>query len=114
MTRQFDAAGAFLEHALAGCHTPIADAARAATADAVRFLDWDKVDAECARLLAAGVANGAIGLNLSNYNDSSTSVWHDKEPAVEFAVYGSTAPSVIANRPGAWTKPRLPIRQPSV
>ena len=88
---RFNDAGAFLERGLAHCRTRLADAARTTTSDAVRILDWEKLDAECARLLAAGVSIGAIGLNLSNYNDSSTGVWHDKEPAIEFSVYGHNA-----------------------
>ena len=85
----FDAADAFLREQLTGLRGRIADAARATTAEAVRIDGWDVVNRECARRLAAGIPLGAIGLNLSNYNDSSTSVWHDKEPAIEFAVYGN-------------------------
>ena len=87
----FDAADTFLRERLAGLRGRIADAARASTADSVRIDGWDLVSRECARRLAAGVPISAIGLNLSNYNDSSTSVWHDKEPAIEFAVYGNDA-----------------------
>ncbi len=87
----FDAADAFLREQLAGLRGRIADAARATTAEAVRIDGWDLVTHECARRLAAGIPLGAIGLNLSNYNDSSTNVWHDKEPAIEFAVYGNAA-----------------------
>jgi hypothetical protein len=87
----FDAADAFLREQLAGLRGRIADAARASAADSVRIDGWDLVHRECARRLAAGIRIGAIGLNLSNYNDSSTSVWHDKEPAIEFAIYGNDA-----------------------
>ena len=85
----FDAADAFLRDQLADLRDRIADAARATAAEAVRIAGWDLVNRECANRLSAGVPIGAIGLNLSNYNESSTSVWHDKEPAIEFAVYGN-------------------------
>jgi len=87
----FDAADTFLREQLAGLRGRVADAARATTAEAVRIDGWDLVNRECARRLAAGAPISAIGLNLSNYNDSSTGVWHDKEPAIEFAVYGNDA-----------------------
>jgi hypothetical protein len=77
---------------LARLSTPIAAAARAS--HTVELTGWDEINAECERLTAEGpspIAVTAIGLDLSNYNDSLTPVWHDKEPMVEFAAYTDSA-----------------------
>ena len=88
---QFDAAENILQQALGRVRTKIADAARVSTLDSVRISGWEQIHAECGRLIAARLPIGAIGLNLSNYNDGLTDVWHDKEPAIEFTVYGNDA-----------------------
>jgi hypothetical protein len=86
-----DAESILLE-GLAPLSSSIAAAARAARS--VELTGWDEVNAECEWLTAerlSPIKVTAIGLNLSNYHDPLTPVWHDKEPTVEFSVYTDSA-----------------------
>ena len=75
-------------HSLPG---PVASACLAVPADGVRIHGWDQLNADLVRLGRRGQVITAVGLDLSNYNDSSTDDWWDKEPCVEFSAYSDSA-----------------------
>jgi hypothetical protein len=65
----------------------IATACLAVPPDGVEVIGWDALDAELTRLVRRGHPITAVGLDLSNYHDSDTDDWWDKDPCVEVTVY---------------------------
>ena len=65
----------------------IATACLAVPPDGVEVIGWDALDAELTRLVRRGHPISAVGLDLSNYHDSDTDDWWDKDPCVEVTVY---------------------------
>ena len=70
---------------------PVASACLAFPPDGVRIRGWDELNADLVRLGRRGHVITAVGLDLSNYNDSPTDDWWDKDPCVEFAAYTDSA-----------------------
>src|SRR5262245_37790568 len=82
----FAAADSSLVESLGGYNTPIARAARATRANGVMISGLVEISHWCEELVRRGTRMTAVGMNLSNYNDSETDEWHDKEPAIEVAI----------------------------
>lgn len=62
--------------------SPIAAACFALSADSIQLEGWDELNAEIEQTDCT-----ALGIDLSNYNDSLTGEWHQKEPCLEVGYY---------------------------
>ena len=80
-----------LRAALAALPGPVAAACLATPPGSVEVSGWDELNADLVRLGRRGHVITAVGLDLSNYNDSATDDWWDKDPCIEFAAYTDSA-----------------------
>lgn len=76
-----------LRAALATLPGPVSAACLATPPASVEVLGWDELNADLVRLGRRGHVITAVGVDLSNYNDSPHEDWWDKEPCVELAAY---------------------------
>jgi hypothetical protein len=90
-TGRLHEAESVLRDAFVALPGPVASACLESPPASVEVVGWDELNADLARLTRSGHAVSAVGLDLSNYNDSTTDEWWDKEPCVEFAAYTDSA-----------------------
>jgi hypothetical protein len=80
-------AEAWLAERLRGHPGLVASACLGVSADDVVVEGWDEMNADLMTAVRRGHLVTAVGLDLSNYNDSGSDVWWDKPPAVEVSAY---------------------------
>lgn len=103
----------------------VATACRGLTADSVEVVDWEAVAAALGRASAHRQEVTAIGLDLSNFSDADGLDWWDRDPVVEYGLYGDThfpfstatrrqVQQAAAAHPAPWTGHRLAGRHGTI